>query len=223
VYDYLLGGKDNFEVDRVTAHAGMGAFPKIAKSAQASRAFLARVVSYLAESGIRQFLDIGTGLPSANNVHEVAQSVAPTSKIVYVDNDPVVLLHARTLLTSTPEGVTEFVDADMGETRTVLREAARTLDFSQPVAVLLGILHFLRDDQQAADIIGDLMQAVPAGSYLAICHLTADIYPEMTELARRVNERQAHSPPASLASAPRRLPGASGFGSSLLTRRGLST
>ena len=195
VYDYLLGGKDNFEVDRVTAHAGMGAFPKIAKSAQASRAFLARVVSYLAESGIRQFLDIGTGLPSANNVHEVAQSVAPTSKIVYVDNDPVVLLHARTLLTSTPEGVTEFVDADMGETRTVLREAARTLDFSQPVAVLLlGILHFLRDDQQAADIIGELMQAVPAGSYLAICHLTADIYPEMTELARRVNERQAHSP-----------------------------
>jgi hypothetical protein len=105
VYDYLLGGKDNFEVDRITAQAGIGAFPDIARSARASRAFLARVVRYLAESGIRQFLDIGTGLPSANNVHEVAQAVAPESRIVYVDNDPVVMLHARALLTSTPQGI----------------------------------------------------------------------------------------------------------------------
>ena len=109
MYDYLLGGKDNFEVDQVTAQAGIGAFPKIVQSARACRAFLARLVRYLAESGVRQFLDIGTGLPSGQNVHEVAQAVAPTSRIVYVDNDPVVLLHARALLTSTPEGVTEYL------------------------------------------------------------------------------------------------------------------
>ena len=192
VYDYLLGGKDNFEVDRMTAHAGIGAFPKIVKSARANRIFLGRVVRYLAGWGIRQFLDIGTGLPSANNVHEVAQSVAPTSRIVYVDNDPVVLLHAQALLTSTPEGATEFVQADMRDPEKILREAARTLDFGQPVAVhLLGILHFLSDDEEAADIVRALMEPMPEGSYLAICHLTADIYPEMTELARRVNERRA--------------------------------
>jgi hypothetical protein len=195
VYDYLLGGKDNFEVDRMTAQAGMCAFPKIAMSARASRAFLARAVRYLAGSGIRQFLDIGTGLPSANNVHEVAQSVAPASRIVYVDNDPVVLLHAQALLTSTPEGVTEFIDADMRDTGKILREAASTLDFGRPVAVLLlGILHFVSDDEEAAGIIRTLMDAVPAGSYLAVCQLTADIYPEMTELARRVNERQPNVP-----------------------------
>jgi hypothetical protein len=195
VYDYLLGGKDNFEVDRVTAQAGMDAFPKIVQSARACRAFLARVVRYLAESGVRQFLDIGTGLPSGQNVHQVAQTIAPTSKIVYVDNDPVVLLHARALLTSTPEGVTEYLQADLRDPEKILRDAARTLDFGQPVAVLLlGILHFLRDDAEVAGIVGTLMGAVPTDSYLAVCQLTADIYPEMTELARRVNERQPHAP-----------------------------
>lgn len=195
VYDYLLGGKDNFEVDRATADAGIRAFPQIVKSARASRAFLARVVRYLAESGIRQFLDIGTGLPSQNNVHEVAQAVAPASRIVYVDNDPVVLLHAQVLLTSTPEGATEYVYADVHDPEKILREAMRTLDFGQPVAVLLlGILHFVRDDGEAADIIRTLIDAVPAGSYLAIGHLTADIHPEMTEMARRVNERQPNAP-----------------------------
>ena len=195
VYDYLLGGKDNFEADRKTAEAGIGAFPKIVASARANRAFLGRLVRYLAGSGIRQFLDIGTGLPSANNVHEVAQSVAPASRIVYVDNDPVVLVHAQALLTSTQEGATEFVEADMRDPGTILREAARTLDLGQPVAVLLlGILHFLSDDAEAAEIVGVLMDAVPPGSYLAICHLTADFHPEMTELARRVNERQHNAP-----------------------------
>jgi hypothetical protein len=195
VYDYLLGGKDNFEADRATAEAGIGAFPKIVASARANRAFLGRLVRHLAGAGIRQFLDIGTGLPSANNVHEVAQSVAPASRIVYVDNDPVVLLHARALLTSTAEGTTDFVEADMRDFGKILREAARTLDFGQPVAVLLlGILHFLSDDEEAAGIVRALTDAVPVGSYLAICHLTADFHPEMTELARRVNERQPHSP-----------------------------
>ena len=195
VYDYLLGGKDNFEVDRVTAQAGIGAFPKIVQSARACRAFLARVVRYLAASGVRQFLDIGTGLPSGQNVHEVAQAVAPTSRIVYVDNDPVVLLHARALLTSTPEGVTEYLQADLRDPEKILREAARTLDFGQPVAVLLlGILHFLGDDAEVAGILRTLRQAVAAGSYLAVCQLAADIYPEMTQLAQRVNERQPHAP-----------------------------
>ena len=196
VYDYLLGGKDNYEIDRVTAQAGMGAFPKIVKSARASRAFLARVVRYLAgEAGVRQFLDVGAGLPSARNVHEIAQDVAPSSKIVYVDNDPVVLVHARALLMSTPEGVTDYVEADIRDPEKILREAARTLDFRQPVAVLaLGVLHFIEGDEAAAAIARSLMAATPEGSYLGICHLTADFYPQMTELARRVNERQHNAP-----------------------------
>ena len=195
VYDYLLGGKDNFEVDRATAEAGIGAFPKIVQSARANRVFLGRVVRFLAQSGIRQFLDIGTGLPSLNNVHEVAQSVAPESKIVYVDNDPVVLLHAEVLLASTPEGTTKFIEADMREPEKIVAQAGEWLDFGQPVAVqLFGILHFLADDEEAAHIVRTLMDAVPAGSYLAICHLTADIYPELGELARRVNERQRNAP-----------------------------
>ena len=195
VYDYLLGGKDNFEADRKTADAGIGAFPQIVQSARSSRAFLARAVRFLAESGIRQFLDIGTGLPSGNNVHEVAQAVAPTSRIVYVDNDPVVLVHARALLTSTPEGATDFIDADMRDPEKILLEASRTLDFGQPVAVLaLGVLHFLSDDEEVLGVTRRLMNAGPAGSYLAVCHLTADIYPELTELARRVNERQRQAP-----------------------------
>jgi hypothetical protein len=195
VYDYLLGGKDNFEVDRATAQAAIDAFPKIAQSARANRAFLGRLVRYLAGAGIRQFLDIGTGFPAVNNVHEVAQSVAPASRIVYVDNDPVVLLHARVLLTSTAEGGIEFVEADMRDPGKILREAARALDFDRPVAVLLlGVLQYLTDDEETAGIVDAFMDAVPAGSYLAICHLTADFHPEMTELARRVNERQPHAP-----------------------------
>jgi hypothetical protein len=195
VYDYLLGGKDNFEVDRAAARAAMGAFPKIAQSAKANRAFLGRVVRYLAGAGVRQFLDIGTGFPAATNAHEVAQSVAPASKIVYVDTDPVVLLHGQVLLTSTAHGAIAFVEADMRDPGKVLRQAARTLDFGRPVAVLLvGVLHFLSDDAQAAGIVDAFMDAVPAGSYLAICHLTADFHPQMTELARRVNERQPTAP-----------------------------
>ncbi|HEX4062230.1 MAG TPA: SAM-dependent methyltransferase, partial [Streptosporangiaceae bacterium] len=138
VHDYWLGGKDNFAADRAAGDAVMEAYPGIVMSVRANRGFLARVVRFLAvEAGIRQFLDIGTGIPASNNTHEVAQSVAPESRVVYVDYDPVVLSHARALLTSSPEGVTNYIDADLREPSKILHEAARTLDFSQPVAVML--------------------------------------------------------------------------------------
>ncbi len=147
VYDYWLGGKDNFEADRIAGEATIAAYPAIRASARANRAFLARSVRYLAgEQGIRQFLDIGTGLPTASNTHEVAQSVAAYSRIVYVDNDPLVLSHARALLTSSPEGVTAYLDADLRDTGDILAQAADTLDFTQPVAImLLAILHYIPD------------------------------------------------------------------------------
>jgi hypothetical protein len=196
VYDFFLGGKDNFESDRAAAEAAIQAFPRTAESARASRAFLRRVVLFLAaEAGIRQFLDIGTGLPSGQNVHEVAQSVAPEAKIVYVDNDPIVLAHARALLTSTGEGVTVYLDADLRDLEMILTAAAKTLDFSQPMAILLlGILHNIGDQFDPYGIVRRLARAMPGGSYLAICHLTADIYPEMTEFARALNERQLDAP-----------------------------
>ena len=147
VYDYWLGGKDNFAVDRAAAEQVMETFPDILVSVRAQRAFLGRAVHYLvAEAGIRQFLDVGTGLPSANNTHEVAQRVAPQTRVVYVDNDPIVLLHARALLTSSPEGATAYIDADLRDTGVILAQAARILDFGQPVAVmLLGVLHCIPD------------------------------------------------------------------------------
>jgi hypothetical protein len=196
VYDYFLGGKDNFEADRVAAEAGIAAFPKTAESARASRAFLRRIVRFLtAEAGTRQFLDIGAGLPSGQNVHQVAQSIAPEGKIVYVDNDPVVLVHAQALLTSSPAGVTKYLDGDLREPEKILAEAAGTLDLSQPVAVLLlGILHNIGDTDDPHGIVRRLTGAIPSGSYLAICHLTADIYPELTEFARALNERQLNAP-----------------------------
>jgi S-adenosyl methyltransferase len=147
VYDYWLGGKDNFQADREAAAQMIEALPNILPGVRANRAFLRRAVQYLAgEAGIRQFLDIGTGLPTAENTHEVAQSIAAESRIVYVDNDPIVLAHARALLTSNPEGATAYIDADARDTGTILREAAKTLDFSQPVAVMaLLILQYIPD------------------------------------------------------------------------------
>lgn len=196
VYDYFLGGKDNFEADRVAAEAANNAFPRTAESARAARAFLRRVVRFLAtEAGIRQFLDIGAGLPSGENVHQVAQSAAPDAKVVYVDNDPIVLLHAQALLTSSAEGVSAYLDADLRDPQKILSEAAGTLDFARPMAVLLlGVLHSITDQHDPHGIIRRLMEAIPAGSYLAICHLTADIYPEMAEFARALNERQLDAP-----------------------------
>jgi hypothetical protein len=196
VYDYFLGGKDNFEADRVAAEAANIAFPRTAESARAARAFLRRVVRFLvAEAGIRQFLDIGTGLPSGENVHQVAQSTAPEARVVYVDNDPIVLLHAQALLTSSPEGAVAYLDADLRDPEKILGEAAKTLDFGQPMAVLLlGILHNLGDQDDPYGIVRRLVQAMPSGSYLAICHLTAEIYPELAEWARALNERQLDAP-----------------------------
>jgi hypothetical protein len=196
VYDYFLDGKDNFEADRVAADAAIEAFPKTAESARAARAFLRRVVQFLAaEAGIRQFLDIGTGLPSGENVHQVAQSAVPEAKIVYVDNDPIVLLHAQVLLTSSPEGAVAYLDADLRDPEKILGEAAKTLDFSQPMAILLlGILHNIGDQDDPYGIVRKLVQAMPPGSYLAICHLTAGIYPELAEWAQALNERRIDAP-----------------------------
>jgi hypothetical protein len=194
VYDYWLGGKDNFEADRVAGEATIAAYPAIRASARANRAFLARSVRYLAaEAGIRQFLDIGTGLPTANNTHEVAQSVAPESRIVYVDNDPLVLSHARALLNSSPEGVTDYLDADLRDVDRILEMAAKTLDFTQPVGImLLAILHYIPDLDEAQRIVARLVSAVPSGSYLTISHAASDISPEqMAEMIRRLNEHLA--------------------------------
>jgi S-adenosyl methyltransferase len=192
VYDVWLGGKDNFEADRAAAQAGLEAFPFTIQSVRANRAFLARVVKYLvAEAGIRQFLDIGTGLPSADNTHEVAQGAAAESRVVYVDNDPIVLLHAQALLTSTEPGATDYVDADLREPGKILEAAARTLDFTQPVAVMLiAILHFIADDQRPRQIVDTLMDAVAPGSYLAVSHLAKDIFPdELAAFASDFNAR----------------------------------
>jgi hypothetical protein len=195
VYDYFLGGKDNFEADRIAAQAGIEAFPKTAESARAARAFLRRVVQFLtAEAGIRQFLDIGTGLPSGENVHQVAQSLAPDARIVYVDNDPIVLRHAQALLKGNPQGTVAYLDADLRYPEKILGDA-RTLDFSQPVGLLLlGILHNFGDEHDPYGTVRRLAQAIPAGSYLAVCHLTADIYPELADFAKALNERQLNAP-----------------------------
>jgi hypothetical protein len=194
VYDYWLGGKDNFAADRIAGEETIAAYPAIRASARANRAFLARTVRYLAaEEGVRQFLDIGTGLPTASNTHEVAQSVAPASRIVYVDNDPLVLSHARALLTSSPEGVTAYLDADLRDTATILEQAAETLDFTQPVAImLLAIVHYIPDLAEARRIVAELIDAVPSGSYVTISHAASDIAAaEMAEMIRRMNEHLA--------------------------------
>jgi hypothetical protein len=194
VYNYWLGGKDNFAADRAAAEQAMAAFPDIVHSARANRAFLRRAVSFLAgTAGIRQFLDIGTGIPSANNTHEVAQSVAADCRIVYVDNDPVVLAHARALLTSTPEGKTDYIDADLRNADQILAKAAETLDFSQPVAIMLmAILQHLSEDHDPYAVVGQLVAAVPSGSYLALSHPARDIHAaEMAEMAKRLNQTMA--------------------------------
>jgi O-methyltransferase involved in polyketide biosynthesis len=189
IWNYWLGGKDYFPVDRAVGDQILEAFPAIVENARASRAFLVRAVRYLAgEAGIRQFLDIGTGLPTANNTHEVAQTVAPECRVVYVDNDPLVLVHARALLTSSPEGKTAYIDADLRDPDTILQEAARTLDFTQPIAIMLmGILGHIEDDDQAQSIVRRLMGAVPSGSYLAMYDST-DTSAEVVEAARIWNQ-----------------------------------
>src|SRR5580692_6630520 len=178
IYDYWLGGKDNFAADRVAGEQTIAAYPEIRASARANRAFLARAVRYLAaEEGIRQFLDIGTGLPTTNNVHEVAQAVAPTSRVVYADNDPMVLAHARALLTSSPEGRTAYIQADLRDPGAILASPVLrdVLDLSQPVALMLiAVLHFVPDEDEPGKVIAALLDALPPGSYLAASHTTAE-------------------------------------------------
>jgi hypothetical protein len=180
IYDYLLGGKDNYAADRAAVDAVLKVAPILGFSARANRAFLGRAVRYLAaEAGIRQFLDIGTGIPTAGNTHQVAQAVAPESRVVYVDYDPVVLAHARALLTSHEAGATEYLDADLRDTDTILTSAARLLDFTEPVAVtLLMILHVIPDSDDPRAIVAKVMDAMPSGSYLVISHLGAELLAE---------------------------------------------
>ena len=194
VYDYWLGGKDNFAADRAAGEQAIQAYPDIVYSVRANRAFLARVVRYLAgQAGIRQFLDIGTGIPTANNTHEVAQEAAPGSNVVYVDNDPVVLTHARALLVGGEQGRTHYIDADLRDTGQILAEAAQTLDFSRPVAIMLmAILQHIDEAEDPYAIVSGLLDAVPPGSYLAISHPAADIETEaMAEMAVRLNRLMA--------------------------------
>jgi hypothetical protein len=191
IWNYWLGGKDYFPVDRRVGDQIAEMFPDIVRLARADRAFLGRAVRYLAgEAGIRQFLDIGTGLPTANNTHQVAQAVAPGCRIVYVDNDPLVLTHARALLTGTGQGSIDYLNADLRDPDKILEEAADTLNFAQPVAVmLLGILHHIEDDQQAQAIVDRLVDAIPPGSYLTIAHSTNQITgAAMDEAVRHWNQ-----------------------------------
>jgi O-methyltransferase involved in polyketide biosynthesis len=186
IWNYWLGGKDNYAVDRAAGDQFLATFPDIAVIARATRAFMGRAVRYLAaEAGIGQFLDIGTGLPTFNSTHQIAQQVAPDSRIVYVDNDPVVLTHAAALLTGTPEGATDYLDADLRDPGVILTGAAKTLDFTQPVAVLLlGILGHITDDGQARAIVARLMDAVPPGSYLVLSDGTAVVHAEQGQAAQ---------------------------------------
>ena len=191
VWNYWLGGRDNYLVDREVGERIRALLPDIVDAARAQRGFLVRVVRYLAaDAGIRQFLDIGTGLPTANNTHEVAQATAPGCRVVYVDNDPVIMAHARALLTSTREGVTDYVHADLRDPDTILREAARTLDFTRPIALmLLGIVEHILDTDEACAIVNQLLAALPSGSYLVLCDPTTEVHREgMLEAIRQWNE-----------------------------------
>ena len=193
VYDYLLGGKDNFAADRAAAQAGMEANPNSRVPPRENRAFLRRVVRYLArDAGISQFLDIGTGIPTSPNVHEIAQDADPQARVVYVDNDPVVLAHARALLTSGPVGKTAYIDADVRNIDRILGSAdlRQTLDMNRPVGLLLiAVMHFIPDEDDPWDLAARLLAELPAGSYLALSHLTGDFDPAAWEGVAAVYRR----------------------------------
>jgi hypothetical protein len=189
VWNYLIGGKDNFAADREAAGQLVAAAPVMAVVGPASRAFLRRAVSHLVtEAGITQFLDVGTGLPTANNTHEVAQSLRADCRVVYVDNDPVVLSHARALLMSAPEGLVSYIDADAREPKKVIAEAGRTLDFSEPTGiVLIDLLNFISDPDEAAGIVSALIAAVAPGSYVVVMQPASDLDPELLVAQRAWN------------------------------------
>jgi O-methyltransferase involved in polyketide biosynthesis len=207
VWDYWLGGKDNYAVDRAVGDEVARLLPGIVTHARADRMFLGRAVRFLAgPAGVRQFVDIGAGLPTVDNTHEVAQRVAPECRVVYVDNDPLVLVHAQALLTSAPAGVTGYVQADLRDPADVLAGAARTLDFTAPVAVImLGVLWHVLDDQEAAGIIGRLMTALPPGSYLAVAHPTLEVTGK--EMAAAIDYWNEHGTPPGRHRTPAQLAG----------------
>ncbi|MFI8946499.1 SAM-dependent methyltransferase [Streptomyces sp. NPDC053750] len=193
IWNYWLGGKDNYPVDEAAGDAYTAVFPGIVTIARSSRAFLRRNITYLvAEAGVRQFLDIGTGLPTADNTHEVAQRIAPEARIVYVDNDPMVLAHARALLYSTPEGATAYIDSDALDPDRVLAAAARTLDFDRPVALILSnILGHVADYDRARSVVSRLMEALPSGSYLSVNDGSRGIDPDFEQAQDAYNESGA--------------------------------
>ena len=200
VYDYLLGGKANFQVDRDAADRAYAAWPGgidgVRADARAHRAVLGRVVRYLVrDAGIRQLLDIGTGIPKENNVHEVAQREAPESRIVYVDRDPIVLAHAHKLLRSTPQGATRYIYGDLNEPEAILIEAQQTLDFSQPIAVVIfGVFHFFAESGDPGGIVNRIAAALAPGSYLAVTHLARDVEgKDLTETFNRLNKMMDQS------------------------------
>ncbi|SDR16406.1 SAM-dependent methyltransferase [Thermostaphylospora chromogena] len=191
IWNYWLGGKDNYASDRAIGDQIMRFFPEIVENARGNRHFLCRAIRYLTQdAGIRQFLDIGTGLPTVDNTHEVAQRIAPECRVVYVDNDPLVLVHAQALLTSTPEGACAYLDADVRDPDSVLRRAAETLDFSRPVGlIMLGVMQFVEDTDEAYAIVRRLVDALAPGSHLALSHPTNAVRgPRMDEAVRQWNE-----------------------------------
>jgi hypothetical protein len=193
MYDYFIGGKNHFAADRDAAAEVLLRSPSVRVAARENRAFLGRAVRYLAaEAGIRQFLDIGTGLPTTDNVHDVAQEAAPSSRVVYADNDPLVLAHARALLTSAPEGRTAYLHADLRDPAAILSDPVtrEVLDFGQPIGlVLVAILHFIRDEDSPAEILATLVDALPSGSYIAASHLTTEHDPVATTAGQRAMQR----------------------------------
>ena len=204
VYDYLLGGTNHFAVDREVAQHAFSAYPGgvdgARADARANRAFLGRAVRHLAgEAGVHQFLDIGTGIPNADNTHAVAQETVSSARIVYVDNDPIVLAHSHTMLRSHPRGATAYIHADLREPDVIVKKAAATLDLHQPIAlVLIGLLHVIPDSEDPYGLVGRLVEAVPPGSYLAISHITTDGEPQhMSEVMERLGRTmQGSNPPA---------------------------
>ncbi|MEU6846421.1 SAM-dependent methyltransferase [Streptomyces sp. NPDC046716] len=196
VWNYWLGGKDHYEVDEQVGDMVTSMYPSIGEVARADRAFLGRAVTFLAgEAGVRQYLDVGTGLPTVENTHEVAQRIAPDSRVVYVDNDPIVLTHARALLTSSAQGATSYVDADAHDPQAIIEAAQGTLDFDEPVAImLLGILNFVLDTEKATSIVRDLVAAVPSGSYLVLTHPTLELGGEGNEAAMKFWNENATPP-----------------------------
>ncbi|MGW5102889.1 SAM-dependent methyltransferase [Streptomyces sp. NPDC004100] len=178
VYDWLLGGKDNYPVD---VAVGKMLPPEARDGARQNRAFMHRAVAWLAGQGVDQFLDIGSGIPTEPNLHQIVQRVVPSARVVYTDNDPLVLRHAEALLTGRPEGATDYVQADVRDTGTIIERARRTLDFDRPVALsLIALLHFLGDDQKPGTLVADLLAALPSGSHLVLSHASSDIYPELS-------------------------------------------